>query len=59
MGAVLQAIQDTVPDLRFVVRDYGVLVTSEDQLPPRAILVEDFWKADGGKKTKSDELKKP
>jgi hypothetical protein len=49
LGAALQAIQDTVPGLRFAVREYGVLVTREDQLPPGAMLVHDFWKGEGDK----------
>jgi hypothetical protein len=43
LGAVLQALEDFAPDLRFVVRDYGVLVTSADRLPPGATLLHDFW----------------
>src|SRR5262245_31585605 len=39
LGAALQAIQDTVPGLAFAVREYGVLVTWEKQLPNGAVLV--------------------
>jgi hypothetical protein len=49
VGAALQAIQDTIPRLRFAVREYGLLVTWEDQLPPRAVLVSDFWKGGADK----------
>jgi hypothetical protein len=51
LGAAIQAIQDTIPNLRFVVRDYGVLVTWQEQLPPRALLLEDFWKGDKGEES--------
>jgi len=51
LGAVIQAIQDSIPNLRFAVRDYGVLVTSVNRLPPHAVLVEDFWKSDTGKES--------
>jgi hypothetical protein len=49
LGAALQAIQDTVPGLRFAVREYGILVTWEDALPPDALLVHDFWKGEEAK----------
>jgi hypothetical protein len=45
LGAILQAIEDDVPGLRFVVREYGILVTWDSLLPPHALLVNDFWKA--------------
>jgi hypothetical protein len=47
LGAAMQLLEDMVPDLRVVVRDYGLLLVKEDSLPPRALLLEDFWK--GGK----------
>jgi hypothetical protein len=50
LGAVIQALQDTYPDLRFAVRDYGVLVTGKDRLPPDAVLLYDFWKNTARKK---------
>jgi hypothetical protein len=60
LGAVIQAIQDSTRGLRFVVRDYGVLVTWEDRLPPRALLLEDFWEGEAGKeKAKNNAFKKP
>lgn len=45
VGAYLQAIEDSVPDLRIVVREYGLLVTTRDRFPEGAIRVVDFWKA--------------
>ncbi len=60
VGAVIQAIQDTLPDLRFAVRDYGVLVTSKEKLPPNALLLYDFWKGEGGKqRAKPNPASKP
>jgi hypothetical protein len=59
-GAVLQALNDTVPALAFVVRDYGVLVCEADSLPPDAVLLHRFWKSEKpvpeGHRTVSEEL---
>jgi hypothetical protein len=44
-GAVLQALNDSVPALAFVVRDYGILVCEADSLPPDAVLLHRFWKS--------------
>jgi hypothetical protein len=48
-ASVLQALEDVVPpgpggSLRFVVRDYGILATSESLLPPGAATVQGFLK---------------
>jgi hypothetical protein len=51
LGAALQAIGDGIPQLRFAVRDYGILVTWNDLLPPDALLVHDFWKSSAGADT--------
>jgi hypothetical protein len=44
MGAVLQAIEDLNPPLRIVVRDYGLLITTESAAPQDALRLRDFWK---------------
>jgi hypothetical protein len=44
-GAMLQALNDSVPALAFVVRDYGILVCEADSLPPDAVLLHRFWKS--------------
>ncbi len=44
LGAALLALQDTLPGLRIVVRDYGILVTWEHQVPIGAVRLYDFWK---------------
>jgi hypothetical protein len=44
-GAVLQALNDSVSALAFVVRDYGILVCEADSLPPDALLLHRFWKS--------------
>jgi hypothetical protein len=44
LGAALQWLEDAVPDCRVVVRDYGLLLANRDSLPPRALLLNDFWK---------------
>jgi hypothetical protein len=46
LGAALQALQDSLANLEFVVRDYGVLVTMFEKVPPGAVRLHDFWKAD-------------
>jgi hypothetical protein len=54
VGAWLQLFADGTPDLRIVVREYGLLVTSKMIAPPDAISVFDFWK----QKPKVDEAPK-
>jgi hypothetical protein len=44
LGAVLQWMEDSLPDSRFVVRDYGLVLMRRDQVPPGALLLRDFWK---------------
>ena len=45
LGAALQLYQDLADDgVRFVVRDYGILVTDSQWVPPGAVLLHDFWK---------------
>jgi DNA-directed RNA polymerase subunit L len=56
LRAVLQAIQDDFPGdnmtplggLRFVVREYGILVTYQNKMPPGAILATDFRDLESG-----------
>jgi hypothetical protein len=45
IGAALQALEDSFPGLRFIVRDYGVLVTWADKVPPGAMTVGTLWKS--------------
>jgi hypothetical protein len=42
LSAWLVAIQDSVTDLRFVVREYGLLVTFTDRVPSDGLLLGDF-----------------
>jgi mono/diheme cytochrome c family protein len=42
LGAYLLAVEDMVPDLRFVVREYGVLVTTRDRVPEGAVMLRAF-----------------
>jgi hypothetical protein len=44
VGAWLQLYADGNGDARFVVREYGLLVTLKDLAPPDALSVSDFWK---------------
>jgi hypothetical protein len=45
VGAWLQAIEDTDPKIRIVVRQYGFLLTMKDRVPMGAIGVSELWKA--------------
>ena len=44
VGACLQAIEDTDPAIRIVVRDYGLLLIHVDRVPEGALRVQDVWK---------------
>jgi hypothetical protein len=53
LGAALQWLEDVLPAYQVVVRDYGLLLAKRESLPPRALLLNDFWK--GGDKPKGAE----
>jgi len=44
VGAWLQLFADSNPELRLLVREYGLLVAKKELAPPDAITVSDFWK---------------
>ncbi len=44
LGATLEWVEDTLPNYRFYVRDYGLVFAARDQAPPGAPLLHDFWK---------------
>jgi len=44
VGAWLQAIEDSAPNVTIVVREYGLLVTPKDRVPAGAIGVSELWK---------------
>jgi len=44
VGACIQAIEDTDPDVRVLVRDYGLLLTTRAGVPEGALRVQDVWK---------------
>jgi len=48
-GAAAQWLEDTL-NVRFVIRDYGIVITEPKNLPPGAMLLHDFWKANASKK---------
>ena len=50
VGAWLQLFADGTPNSRFLVREYGLLVTSTSLNPPDAISAFDFWKQKPEKK---------
>src|SRR5262249_23920076 len=43
LGAVLQWFEDNFT-IRFVLRDYGIVVSERTRVPPGAMSVIDFWK---------------
>ncbi|HKA05672.1 MAG TPA: hypothetical protein VKD71_00350 [Gemmataceae bacterium] len=54
VGAILQLFEDNAPNVRIVIREYGLLVTTKDRVPEGAIRAVDFWK---GKETKKADQK--
>jgi len=48
LGAVLQAMEDVVPGLKFFVREYGILVTIDGNEPADGLPVVDFWQKPTG-----------
>lgn len=44
LGSVLLAIEDLYRPLRFVVRDYGLLLTTEDAMGEDTVTLRDFLK---------------
>jgi hypothetical protein len=62
LGTAIQAYTDLMPHIRFVVRDYGILMAAKNNLPPGAVDLYDFWKSDLNKeksKRESSEAPKP
>ena len=57
VAAALQSLEDSCPDLRIVIRDYGFLFTTRDRMPDGAIRVRDFYKAAKEYAKKKSELK--
>lgn len=56
LGAWLQALEDA-SEARFVVRDYGILITTANRIPQGAITVQEFWKQ--GDKAKAEKTEPP
>ena len=44
VGAWLTVVQDSAPELRFVIREYGLLVTTADRVPPDGMLLGEFMR---------------
>jgi ribosomal protein S9 len=42
LHAWLQMVEDDIPDLRFIVREYGILVTTKDRVPQGSMTIQDF-----------------
>jgi hypothetical protein len=58
LGAWLQVFEDSA-DVRFVVREYGILVTTVNRIPQGAISVQDFWKRGDRPKTEAPKVGNP
>jgi hypothetical protein len=63
LGAAVQLLQDRLhPNLRILVRDYGLLVTelsTSEKLPPGAVTLHDFWKGAAKDRAKGGDDRKP
>jgi hypothetical protein len=59
LGAWLQALEDSVPELVFMVRDYGILVTTRDRAPRDAETLRQFWRRAKDDKAKEAEKAPP
>lgn len=59
LGAWLQVFEDSDPQIRFVIRDYGILVTSKERIPDGAVTVQAFWKRGDKPKTDGPRSKTP
>jgi hypothetical protein len=44
LGAWFQALEDSDPKICIVVRDYGLLMTKKDRMPPSAVSASELWK---------------
>ncbi|MFL5339671.1 MAG: hypothetical protein ACJ8F7_05840 [Gemmataceae bacterium] len=49
LSAWLLAIEDSAPDLRIVVREYGLLVTTKDRMPEDAVRLREFLRSTAAK----------
>jgi hypothetical protein len=54
LGAALEWLEDSLPGYRAVVREYGILITAQDRVPPGAASLHDFWKGKREDKPKPD-----
>jgi hypothetical protein len=51
LGAALEYLEDSLPNYAIVVREYGLLLTPADRVPPGAVSLHDFWKRGRGQTT--------
>jgi hypothetical protein len=53
LGAILQAFEDLGPPMRFVVREYGVLLTTDhSRAAEEACRIGEFWQSDSNSEPK-------
>jgi hypothetical protein len=59
IGAWLQAVEDSSPEIAIAVREYGILVTLRERLPRDAELMRDFWRRARTEATRPKEAPAP
>jgi len=59
LGAWLQAVEDSAPDIAIAVREYGILVTLKERMPRDAELMRDFWRRSRAEQAKAKEKTEP
>lgn len=55
LGAWLQAVEDSAPEIAMAVREYGILVTLKERLPRDAEPIRDFWRRSRAEQAKPKE----
>jgi len=55
LSAWLQMVQDSAPALQFVVREYGLLVTTADRVPPDGLLLREVLRRTRAPESKAKE----
>jgi hypothetical protein len=51
LGAALEFLEDSLTDYVIVMREYGLLLTVADRVPPGAVSLHEFWKKGDGHPT--------
>ncbi len=59
LGAALEYLEDSLPHYTIVVREYGLLLTPTERVPPGAVPLHDFWKKARGQTAAGAEKNPP